>query len=237
MPRLRATSARSSALRSLGRAAMEAFARVTPSASRSIRRSESPVRLASFFPPAPRMSPKPTCTASDAVGQIAGKAGDVEHETQMERLFGPHDVDQRGGAPALRAVADARQVRGGVAVAPVGLAHDQGERIALPVGEAFGEDAERAVVLDQQALARPTRPPPRRARGCTSSHRPRRHRSGGPPTSRRPRRCGAGSRPRRSPRAAVSRDLPLGAAPPAGGSARRMRGHGRSGGGPGRRTR
>ena len=143
------------------------------------------------------------------VGQIAGERGDGEHETQMERLFGPDDVDQRGGAPSLRAVADAGQIRGRVAVAPVGLAHDQRERIALAVGEPLGEDAECPVVLDQQALRRPARRPPRRAGGCTSSPRPRRRRSAGPPTCRRPRRCAAGSRPRRSPRAAASRGRPL----------------------------
>ena len=58
------------------------------------------------------------------VRQVAGKPGDVEHQSQVERLFGADDVHQRGGAASLGAVADARQIRGGVAVAPVRFAHD-----------------------------------------------------------------------------------------------------------------
>ena len=46
----------------------------------------------------------------------------------------------------------ARQVGRGVAVAAVGLAHDQRQRLALAVLEALGEHAEGPVVLHQQAL-------------------------------------------------------------------------------------
>ena len=50
------------------------------------------------------------------------------------------------------AVAHAGQVGRRVAVAAVGLAHDERERLAVAVLEALGEHAERPVVLDQQAL-------------------------------------------------------------------------------------
>ena len=70
----------------------------------------------------------------------------------MEGLLGRHDVEQTGGADAAGAVAHGGQVGRRVAVAAVGLAHDERERLTLAVLEALGEHAQCPVVLHQQAL-------------------------------------------------------------------------------------
>ncbi len=100
----------------------------------------------------PEHEPEPDVHGRRPVGQVAGQGAHGEDQAQVQRLLGPDDVDQPGGADAARAVAHAGQVGGRVAVPAVGLAHDQRERLAVAVLEALGEHAERPVVLHQQAL-------------------------------------------------------------------------------------
>ena len=131
---------------------MAAAARSIPSVSRSMRRSDPPARLASFLPSVPRTRPNATWTASSSSREVAGERGDGEDEAQVQGLLGPDDVDEPGGADAAGAVAHAGQVGRRVAVAAVGLAHDQRERLTVAVLEALGEHAQGPVVLHQQAL-------------------------------------------------------------------------------------
>src|SRR6202042_3070501 len=99
----------------------------------------------------PEDVPEPNVDGRRLVGQVAGEGGDGEDEAQMQGLFGPHDVDQAGGADPAGAVAHSGQVGRRVAVPAVGLAYDQRERLTVAVLEALGEHAERPVVLHQQA--------------------------------------------------------------------------------------
>ena len=114
MPRARATASCCSGDRSLLRSFMAAAARSIPSVSRSIRRSELPLRLAIFLPSVPRMKPNDTWTAADAVGQVAGELGHGEDEPEVQRLLGGHHVDEPSCAPRrpTRSRTAARSVAG-----------------------------------------------------------------------------------------------------------------------------
>ena len=171
------------------------------------------------------------------VGQVAGQRGHGEDQAQVQGLLGPDDVDEPGGAEAAGAVAHGGQVGRRVAVAAVGLAHDERERLAVAVLEALGEHAEGAVVLDQQALLvelgdddgqqRVVEALPHDVVGGQEDAEQVVDLAGVAHATRR-RRCatGAASRRRRS-----------GAARRGAGSARRSRGRCRTAGGPRRRTR
>ena len=86
------------------------------------------------------------------VRQVAGQHADGEDEPQVQGLLRADDVQQPVGAQPLGPVPYTRQIGGRIAVAAVGLAHDEGQRLAIAVLEPRGEDAQRAAVLDEQAL-------------------------------------------------------------------------------------
>ena len=119
-----------------------------------MRRSESPARLANFLPPGAEDQAEAHVHGGGGVGQVAGQGRHGEDQAQVEGLLGSDHVDERGGPAPFCPVPDARQVGGRVAVPPVGLAHDEGERVTLAIREALGEDALGTVVLDQKTLLR-----------------------------------------------------------------------------------
>ncbi len=83
--------------------------------------------------------------------QPPGHPADGEDHLQVLALLGTDDVEQACRSASLDAVDDAGQVARAVGERPGRAAHDQRQRLALPVREAGWEHDQRAVGLLQQA--------------------------------------------------------------------------------------
>ncbi len=100
---------------------------------------------------APQDRAEPDVLGPARLGQPPGHAGGLEDHGQVLPLGQPDDVDEPGGLQVAQPMADGRQVGGGVAGTAVALADDEGQRLALAVGEPGWEEAQGAVALLQQA--------------------------------------------------------------------------------------
>ena len=94
--------------------------------------------------------PEPDVLGRPVAGP-AGAGGGGEDHLEVLRLARVGDVDQPVGVQVVDPVADRGQVGRAVAVAAVGLAHDQHRGRAVRVRELLGEDRDRAVALDRDA--------------------------------------------------------------------------------------
>ena len=86
-----------------------------------------------------------------AFADEAGAPGDGENLLEMQRLALVDEIQDAVGAQGAGAVAQRRQVGGGVQVAAVRLAHDHRQRVAVLVFELVQEHALGALVLGEQA--------------------------------------------------------------------------------------
>ena len=88
------------------------------------------------------------------IGNPAGPLGHLEHPGEMVRLAGIGDVHHAPGSIPLRrcpkAVADRRQIRGGVGDAAVALLQDHRQRLAVLALHTLKEHALSTVIGDQQ---------------------------------------------------------------------------------------
>ena len=151
MPTWRAVTARSASLSSGRLASMTARARSTASSSRAMSFTGAPERDLRIFPSSPSTLPICTCTASTVSGsQPASRARGHDH-AQVHVLRGAHDVEDPVGRQVADPVADGGEVRGAVAVAAVGLADDQRQRLPVAAGKSCGEGAQGAVADPGQA--------------------------------------------------------------------------------------
>ena len=103
----------------------------------------------------------------DVVGQPAGLAGGGPDHLEVQRLRRADDVEDAVGVQVADPVPDRGQVGGRVAVAAVGLADDQRQRLALAAGEAVEEHAQRAVADRRDARSPRARRRCRPARRCS----------------------------------------------------------------------
>ena len=83
----------------------------------------------------------------------AGLPGGGKHHGEMLALGRPHHVDQAPRTQRAHPIAQGRQVGGRIPVAAVLLAHDEGDRLALPPGEARRKHADRALAEPGHAQA------------------------------------------------------------------------------------
>ena len=90
-----------------------------------------------------------------ALGNPSRAASHLEHTGEMVRLAGIGHIDHAAGAIAIgsgtEAVANRRQIGGGVVEAAIALAHDQRQRLAVLAAHPLQEHALGAVVGDEQA--------------------------------------------------------------------------------------
>src|SRR5205085_9652806 len=78
--------------------------------------------------------------------------GDREHHLEVQRLIRPDHVDRPVDMEHVDAEPDGGQIGGGVVVAAVALADDDGQRPALAACGGRRERAERAVAVDRRAV-------------------------------------------------------------------------------------
>src|SRR5690606_1266174 len=83
-------------------------------------------------------------------GEPPGVLRGLEDHREVLGLGQADDVQQAGGVQVPQAAADGGQVGGGVAEAAVALLDDQGQRVAVAVREALGEDALGALADAEQ---------------------------------------------------------------------------------------
>ena len=104
-----------------------------------------------------------------AVRYPARLPGHREDHPEVQRLVRADHVDRAVAVQFVDPVPDGGQVGGGVVVAAVALADDDGQRPALAAGEPGRERAQRTVAVAPRCPAPPARPPCRRACRCRSS--------------------------------------------------------------------
>ena len=86
------------------------------------------------------------------VADEACAARDFEHLVEVQGLALVDEVQGTVGLEDVAAIADGRQVGGGIEVAAIGLLHDHRQRLAFGILEFIEEHALGALILDQQAL-------------------------------------------------------------------------------------
>ena len=170
-----AASARRAAASRVGLAASSssASARSTASSSRSRAARSRRRGVLNIFLSAPRMEPNATCSARAGGASQPACVPTANTIAKCCACGAPTTYRRRVARERLRAVAQRREIRRGVAVAAVLLAHDQRQRLAVAVREPRREHAQRAVVDLTRGLCARARRRRRRASGCRSSRRAR----------------------------------------------------------------